>query len=118
PPPPARPVHTVGGSRAAELLLLPAPFTAEKAAEWGLVHRVVAPEEVLAESQALAAQLAAGPTAAFRAVKTGLATAATDSLEDPLALGARLQTERGQTTDPREAVEAFLAKRAPEFTGH
>src|SRR5687767_674524 len=76
----ARLVHSVGGSRAAELLLMPVPFTAEKAAEWGLVHRVVAPEEVLAESQALAAQLAAGPTAAFRAVKTVLATAATDSL--------------------------------------
>jgi 2-(1,2-epoxy-1,2-dihydrophenyl)acetyl-CoA isomerase len=113
----ARLVHCVGGSRATEVLLLPAPFTAEKAAEWGLVHRVVAPEEVLAESQALAAQLAAGPTAAFRAVKTVLATAATDSLEDTLALEARLQTELGRTADHREAVEAFLAKRPAQFTG-
>jgi 2-(1,2-epoxy-1,2-dihydrophenyl)acetyl-CoA isomerase len=113
----ARLVHSVGGSRAAELLLLPVPFPAETAAEWGLVHRVVAPEEVLAESQALAAQLAAGPTAAYRAVKTVLATAATDSLEETLALEARLQTELGQTADHQEAVEAFLAKRPPEFTG-
>src|SRR3712207_2885677 len=37
----ARLVHCVGGSRAAELLLLPEPFPAERAAEWGLVHRVV-----------------------------------------------------------------------------
>ena len=114
----SRLVHCVGGSRATELLLLPAPFTAEKAAEWGLVHRVVAPEEVLSESRALAAQLAAGPTAAYRAVKTVLATAATDSLEDTLSLEARLQTELGQTADHLEAVEAFLAKRGPEFTGH
>jgi 2-(1,2-epoxy-1,2-dihydrophenyl)acetyl-CoA isomerase len=113
----ARLVHSVGGSRAAELLLLPVPFLAEKAAEWGLVHRVVAPEQVLTESQALAAQLAAGPTAAYRAVKTVLATAATDSLEETLALEARLQTDVGQTADHHEAVEAFLAKRAPEFTG-
>jgi 2-(1,2-epoxy-1,2-dihydrophenyl)acetyl-CoA isomerase len=113
----ARLVHSVGGSRAAELLLMPVPFTAEKAAEWGLVHRVVAPEEVLAESQALAAQLAAGPTAAFRAVKTVLATAATDSLAETLALEARLQNELGRTADHLEAVEAFLAKRPARFTG-
>jgi 2-(1,2-epoxy-1,2-dihydrophenyl)acetyl-CoA isomerase len=111
-------VHCVGGSRAAELLLLPEPFLAESAAEWGLVHRVVPPEQVLAEAQALAARLAAGPTAALRAIKAVLATAATDSLEDTLALEARLQTELGRTADHREAVEAFLEKRAPRFTGH
>src|ERR687897_811169 len=114
----SRLVHCVGGSRAAELLLLPEPFLAESAAQWGLVHRVVPPEQVLPEAQALAARLAAGPTAAFRAIKTVLATAATDSLEDTLALEARLQTDLGRTADHREAVEAFLEKRAPQFTGH
>ena len=114
----SRLVHCVGGSRAAQLLLLPDAFPAETAAEWGLVHRVVAPEQVLPEAQALAGRLASGPTAAYRAVKTVLATAATDSLEQTLALEARLQTELGRTDDHREAVEAFLAKRPPVFTGH
>jgi 2-(1,2-epoxy-1,2-dihydrophenyl)acetyl-CoA isomerase len=113
----SRLVHCVGGSRATELLLLPEPFTAETAGQWGLVHRVVAPEQVLAESQALAARLAAGPTLAYRAIKTVLATAATDSLEDTLALEASLQTGLGASADHREAVEAFLAKRAAVFTG-
>lgn len=113
----ARLVHCVGASRAAELLLLPEPFPAEVAAQWGLVHRVVAPEQVSAESHALAARLAAGPTAAYRAVKTVLATAATDSLSETLALEGRLQSELGRTADHREAVEAFLAKRPPVFTG-
>ncbi len=113
----SRLVHCVGGSRAAELLLLPEPFLAETAATWGLVHRVVAPEQVLPEAQALATRLATGPTMAYRAIKTVLATAATDSLEDTLALEARLQTAPGGTADHREAVEAFLAKRPPEFTG-
>jgi 2-(1,2-epoxy-1,2-dihydrophenyl)acetyl-CoA isomerase len=113
----SRLVHCVGGSRAAELLLLPEPFTAETAGQWGLVNRVVAPEQVLAESQALAARLAAGPTLAYRAIKTVLATAATDSLEDTLALEASLQTDLGATADHREAVEAFLGKRPAEFTG-
>jgi 2-(1,2-epoxy-1,2-dihydrophenyl)acetyl-CoA isomerase len=114
----SRLVHCVGGSRAAELLLLPEPFTAETAATWGLVHRVVEPAQVLPEAQALAARLAAGPTAAYRALKTVLATAATDPLEDTLALEARLQTALGATADHREAVEAFLAKRPAQFTGH
>jgi len=113
----SRLVHCVGGSRAAELLLLPEPFTAETAGQWGLVHRVVPPEQVLTEAQALAARLAAGPTLAYRAIKTVLATAATDALADTLALEATLQTELGATADHREAVEAFLAKRAAEFTG-
>jgi 2-(1,2-epoxy-1,2-dihydrophenyl)acetyl-CoA isomerase len=110
-------VHAVGRSRATQLLLLPDPFTAETAEQWGLVHGVVPAEQVLPEAQALAARLATGPTAAYKAMKTVLATAATDSLEDTLALEARLQTELGQTADHTEAVEAFLAKRAPEFTG-
>src|SRR3954467_13061217 len=113
----ARLVHAVGVSRATELLLLPEPFLAETAAQWGLVHRVVDADQGLPEARALAARLAAGPTAAYRAVKTVLATAATDSLEDTLALEARLQTELGRPADHREAVEAFLAKRAPRFTG-
>ncbi|WP_369140240.1 enoyl-CoA hydratase-related protein [Modestobacter versicolor] len=113
----SRLVHCVGGSRAAEILLLPEPFTAETAGMWGLVHRVVEPDQVLAESRALAARLAAGPTLAFRALKTVLATAATDSLEDTLALEASLQSGLGATADHREAVEAFLAKRPAEFTG-
>jgi 2-(1,2-epoxy-1,2-dihydrophenyl)acetyl-CoA isomerase len=113
----ARLVHSVGASRATQLLLLPEPFLAETAEQWGLVHRVVPAEEVLADATALARRLAAGPTAAYRAVKTVLSSAATDSLEDTLALEARLQTRLGQTADHVEAVEAFLAKRAPEFTG-
>ena len=114
----ARLVHCVGVSRATQLLLMPEPFPAETAEQWGLVHRVVPAEQVLEESQALATRMAQGPTAAYRAVKTVLATAATDSLEDTLALEARLQKELGRTADHLEAVEAFLAKRPPEFTGH
>ena len=113
----ARLVHCLGVSRATELLLLPEPFSAETALQWGLVHLVVDPLQVLSEAQALATRLAQGPTAAHRAVKTVLATAATDSLEDTLALEGRLQAEVGQSADHREAVEAFIAKRPPVFTG-
>jgi 2-(1,2-epoxy-1,2-dihydrophenyl)acetyl-CoA isomerase len=113
----ARLVRCVGASRAAELLLLPEPFLAETALEWGMVHRVVPAERVADEARGLAARLASGPTAAYRAVKTVLASAATDSLGETLALEAALQAELGRTEDHLEAVEAFLAKRPPRFTG-
>src|SRR3954466_10341116 len=113
----SRLVHCVGASRATELLLLPGRFPAERAAEWGLVHSVVDPELVLSAAQALAARLAGGPTLAYRAIKTVLATAATAPLEQSLAREARLQVELGGTEDHREAVEAFLAKRPARFTG-
>lgn len=110
-------VHAVGASKAAELLMLPEPFSAEKALEWGLVHRVVEPGEVLAEATSLARRLAEGPTAAYRAVKAVLAGAATGGLEESLVLEARLQSQLGATRDHGEAVQAFLAKRPPVFTG-
>src|SRR6195952_1960452 len=43
----SRLVHSVGSSRAAQLLLTPDPFSAETAEQWGLVHRVVPAEPVL-----------------------------------------------------------------------
>jgi 2-(1,2-epoxy-1,2-dihydrophenyl)acetyl-CoA isomerase len=77
----------------------------------------VAADEVLGEARALALRLAAGPTAAYAAVKQVLAAAATDTLEDTLGREAVLQVELGRTADHAEAVEAFLAKRAPRFAG-
>jgi 2-(1,2-epoxy-1,2-dihydrophenyl)acetyl-CoA isomerase len=109
--------HAVGAARAAELLLLPEPFPAETALQWGLVNRVVAAERVLEEARALAVRLASGPTAAYAAVKQVLAAAATDGLDQTLDREAALQVELGRTADHAEAVEAFLAKRAPRFTG-
>jgi 2-(1,2-epoxy-1,2-dihydrophenyl)acetyl-CoA isomerase len=110
-------VHAVGAARAAELLLLAEPFPAEAALEWGLVNRVVEASQVLDEARALAVRLAAGPTAAYAAVKHVLAAAATDGLEETLGREAVLQIELGQTADHAEAVEAFLAERSPRFTG-
>jgi 2-(1,2-epoxy-1,2-dihydrophenyl)acetyl-CoA isomerase len=109
--------HAVGAARAAELLLLAEPFLAETALEWGLVNRVVEPERVLEEAHGLAVRLASGPTAAYAAVKEVLAAAATDDLDATLDREAVLQVQLGRTADHAEAVEAFLAKRAPRFTG-
>jgi 2-(1,2-epoxy-1,2-dihydrophenyl)acetyl-CoA isomerase len=74
----------VGFARATALSLLAEPITAEAALEMGLVNGVVEPERVLPVAQELAARLAAGPTAAYGAIKQSIAFAARSSLADAL----------------------------------
>lgn len=107
----------VGYGRAMEMFLLGEPVGAAEALKVGLVHRVVPDDEVLATTHELAARLAAGPTTAYAKVKEAMLTAAGTDLEQALATEARTQAEAGRTADHREAVEAFVAKRAAAFTG-
>jgi 2-(1,2-epoxy-1,2-dihydrophenyl)acetyl-CoA isomerase len=107
----------VGPSRAAGLLLLGDRFSAEEAARWGLVHRVVAEGRARAEGLALARRLATGPTAAFKETKALLATADAADLEAALEREAAAQRRLGATADHRAAVKAFLARETPHFQG-
>ncbi|RJQ71470.1 enoyl-CoA hydratase [Pseudonocardiaceae bacterium YIM PH 21723] len=106
----------IGYGRAMELFLLDAPVTAERALELGMITRIA--EDPLGEAQALATRLAAGPTTAYAKVKEAMLNSASAALSDALAVEARTQAEAGRTADHREAVDAFLAKRKPDFTGH
>ena len=106
-----------GPARAAELLMLAEPVDAERAAELGLFHRVVADDELAGEAERLAARLAAGPTAAFAAIKEALAFAATHTLAESLEKEADLQTMLGRTEDHRAATLAFVQKEQPVYHG-
>ncbi len=66
----------VGAARATSLALLAEPITAEAALEMGLVNAVVEQDRVLPAAQELATRLAAGPTAAYAAIKASIAYAA------------------------------------------
>lgn len=108
----------IGYGRAAELMLLGRKVGTEEALRVGLVNEVVADEELAERVQQLAATLAAGPTVAYTKIKQVLNTAAEGSLEDALAAEHAAQGALGATTDHSEAVEAFVTKRKPTFTGH
>ncbi|MQA60677.1 MAG: enoyl-CoA hydratase [Actinophytocola sp.] len=110
-------VRAVGAARAGELVLLGETFTAAQALEWGLVGRVVEPEELAAMAGELAAKLAAGPTAAYAEAKQALARAHQPPLDDVLRAEGAAQARLGLTHDHRSAVDAFLAKQQPQFTG-
>ena len=107
----------IGYGRAMEMMLLAAPVTAEHALSIGMVTQVVADDAVLATAQELAGRMAAGPTTAYAKIKEALLAGAAGSLADALATEARTQAEAGATTDHTEAVDAFVAKRTPTFTG-
>jgi 2-(1,2-epoxy-1,2-dihydrophenyl)acetyl-CoA isomerase len=107
----------VGAGRAAELLLLAEPVTADQALAWGLVSSVVEDAELPEAARALAGRLAAGPTAAYSAIKQSLAFAGSHGLADSLEQEAQLQAVLGTTADHRAATAAFLRKESPVYEG-
>jgi 2-(1,2-epoxy-1,2-dihydrophenyl)acetyl-CoA isomerase len=107
----------VGQAKARELLLMPTTVDAQEALALALATRVVPAADLAAEAAALAARLASGPTMAYAAVKEALTYAAAHSFEESLVREAELMARTGGSADHRDAVEGFLAKEPPAFTG-
>ncbi|GAA2601644.1 enoyl-CoA hydratase/isomerase family protein [Streptomyces axinellae] len=107
----------VGPGKAADLLLFPRSVKAPEALELGLATRVVPADELATVAASVARQLAEGPTAAYAALKESLAYGASHSLAETLAKESELQLRAGASTDHRIAVDAFVKKEHPRFTG-
>ncbi len=107
----------IGPSRAADLLFFPRSISAQEAYELGIANKVVPAADLAAEALAVARALAAGPTVAYAALKASLAYGAAHTLADALEKEDELQTKAGASQDHTIAVEAFLAKRKPEYLG-
>lgn len=107
----------IGYGRALELSLLAQPFTAQIAEAYGLVTRLVAPDDVLPVAQELAARLAAGPTVAYGVIKQAFSYAAGHTLTEALAKEGELQAIAGATADHVNSTMAFVNKQKPVFEG-
>lgn len=107
----------VGMRRAAELLLTNPTLSASEAAACGLVTRVVPDEKLLAESTALATELAAGATRAYGLVKKLLQSSFGETLESQMEYEARAIAESARSEDVAEGIRAFSEKRKPVFRG-
>lgn len=105
----------VGLGRASELLLTGDFITAREALAMGLYNRVVAEEQVLAEAQETAAQLARGPRHALAVTKKMLLAEQTLELERAMAEEVEVQAKLMAEPDFRAAYQAFMEKRTPEF---
>lgn len=109
--------RNIGYARAAELLFTARSIDAATAAEWGLVNRVVAHDDLMTEALAVAAQVAAQPPQALRMAKTLLRQGRDTTFDQMLEMSAAMQALAHLTDDHQEGVAAVLEKRPGNFTG-
>ncbi|MGQ0651406.1 MAG: enoyl-CoA hydratase [Betaproteobacteria bacterium] len=105
-----------GYQRAAELLLLGQPFTADKAMQAGIVTEVVPEEGLVQKAEAAAAALAALPRESLRLTKRLMKARYAVSVRDAIREESGLFVERLASGEAREAMTAFLEKRKPDFS--
>jgi len=103
-----------GYRKAAELLMLGEPFSAREAHEYGIVSQLCEPEELMPRALAVAHKLAAKPKDALRATKR-LLRRPREPLADRVAAEGELFARGLRSAAAREAMQAFLEKRAPDF---
>ena len=107
----------IGYVRAAELILLGSHFDAKRAAELGLVTRVVPDQELLATANATARELAEKPPAALQACKRLMRASTREQLERAVKFENQEFSARVRSAEAKEAFTAFLEKRRPNFSG-
>ncbi|WP_066478660.1 MULTISPECIES: enoyl-CoA hydratase-related protein [unclassified Sphingomonas] len=107
----------VGRARAMEMMMLGERVSAERALEWGLIHRVVTDERLDEEALALAQRLARGPTVALGLMRRAVWRALDTGHAEAMLAEAEAQRRARGSADSVEGGMAFLQKRPPEFKG-
>jgi len=108
----------VGMRRAIQLMALGETVSGSDAERFGVANWAVPEEQLETKTQDIVRRLANGPTTAIREMKELLRSAA----QRPFA--AQFEAEAGSlgicaaSADFAEAIDAFMAKRQPSFTGH
>jgi len=109
-------VQLIGLAKALDFFMRKRIVTAEEALDLGLVHEVVAPDELMPRALVLAEELAAGPQVAMRMLKRSLYNAAETSLTQAFDDIAARTAVTDHHPDAREGVSAFREKRTPRFS--
>jgi enoyl-CoA hydratase/carnithine racemase len=107
----------IGQGRASELLFTGRSMLADEGLAWGFFNRLVAPETVLAESLALATEIAQGPTFAHAMTKKMLHAEWSMTVDEAIDAEAEAQAVCMETQDFHRAYHAFVAKQKPKFEG-
>ncbi|MDB4240707.1 enoyl-CoA hydratase-related protein [Yoonia sp.] len=107
----------VGSAKAMGAALFADKITAEQAEAWGMIYETAPAATFQEHVSARAAHLAQGPTVAYRELKQAIRGSFENSLDEQLALEAKLQGRCGKTRDFQEGVVAFLEKRKAVYEG-
>ena len=105
-----------GYQRAAELLLLGRPFSAEQALAAGIVTEIVAEDNLLEHARAAAAAVAALPPASVRLTKQLMKRQLAAPIAAQMEEEGRLFAGRLHSGEAKEAMTAFFEKRKPDFS--
>jgi enoyl-CoA hydratase/carnithine racemase len=108
----------IGQGRASELLYTGRAMKGEEGLAWGFFNRLCAEDSLLPEAQALAAEIAAGPSFANGITKTMLHQEWSMTVDQAIEAEAQAQAICMLTGDFRRAYEAFVAKHKPVFEGN
>jgi enoyl-CoA hydratase/carnithine racemase len=108
----------IGQGRASELLYTGRPLPGEEGERWGFFNRLVEPDDLLAAAEALAHEIAHGPTFAHAMTKRMLQVEWAMSVDDAIESEAVAQALCMTTEDFARAFRAFAAKQKPVFEGN
>ncbi len=108
-------VQLLGVAKTMDFLMRKRIVTAEEALQLGLVHEVVAPENLLGHTLALARELANGPQVAMRMLKRSIYNAAEMTLPQAMEDIAAKTMAVDHHPDAQEGIAAFRDKRPPRF---
>jgi len=108
-------VEACGYKKAAGLLMLGAPFSARDALDCGIISHVSRKEDLMDDAMSMARKLAAKPGSALRATKR-LMRRTREPLDERVRAEGELFAQQLQSDAAREALSAFMEKRAPDFS--
>jgi 2-(1,2-epoxy-1,2-dihydrophenyl)acetyl-CoA isomerase len=107
----------IGARRAAEAYLRNRPIDAAEALEWGLINEIVPADGLRTHAEAVARELADGPTRGFARMRALLRDAWRNDLSTQLQAEIEALRYTGDAADAARAINDFAAKRRAEFTG-
>ncbi|HTD02286.1 enoyl-CoA hydratase family protein [Undibacterium sp.] len=109
--------RVIGQGRAADLLYSGRAMSGEEGERWGFFNRLSSPEDVQADAQAYAKDLADGPNFAHGMTKKMLQQEWNMGVDEAIEAEAQAQAICMMTNDFHRAYHAFAAKQKPVFEG-